>query len=103
MVTFFVVYKLGRSHLVVDELSWMLNLTKQIGVLNQTTYIIFFLLQLVWLHGISKYLSTKMFLVHYNQEQKKKLDLKALHFFGYRDNYIIKVKTNSSTSIPHLV
>jgi hypothetical protein len=34
---FTIVYKLGRTHVVVNALSRLLNITKPIGVLNQTT------------------------------------------------------------------
>jgi len=46
---FLVIYKLGRSHFVVDVLFWMRDFTKESGVLDQTANTSLFLLQLVWL------------------------------------------------------
>jgi hypothetical protein len=39
-----------------------------------------FLLQLGWIHEIFKDLTIEKNSIHYTQEQKKKLALKALHF-----------------------
>jgi hypothetical protein len=39
-----------------------------------------FLLQLGWIHEIFKYFTIEKNSIHYNEEQKKKLALKALHF-----------------------
>jgi hypothetical protein len=47
----------------------------------------------MWLQEISKYFTNGKFLVQYNHEQKKKLALRALHFFWFNENYIVKVKT----------
>jgi hypothetical protein len=63
---FLIIYKLARSHYVVDALTHMPDLTKQNGVSNQTTYVIIFLLQLVWLHEIFKYFITEFFSIHYS-------------------------------------
>jgi len=46
---FSIIYKLGRSHYVVDALSRMFNLIKESGVPNQTMDITLFLLQPMWL------------------------------------------------------
>jgi hypothetical protein len=46
---FLITYKLGRSHSIVNALSWMLNFTKQSGVLDQTMNATLFLLQPMWL------------------------------------------------------
>jgi hypothetical protein len=59
---------------VANALSHMLDFTKQSGILDQRTNVILFLLQLMWLHDISKYLTTKKVSIHYNQEQKKNLE-----------------------------
>jgi len=46
---FSIIYKPGRFHYVVDVLSWMFDFTKENGILDQTTIVMFFLLQPVWL------------------------------------------------------
>jgi len=60
---FLVISKLGRSHSMADSLFWMPDFTEESGVLNQTMDASLFLLQLVWLQEISKYFTTKKFLV----------------------------------------
>jgi uncharacterized membrane protein len=52
---FLAIHKLGRSHFVVDALSQMFDIIEQNGILNQTTNVIFFFLQPVWLHENFKY------------------------------------------------
>jgi hypothetical protein len=42
---FLVIYQLTRFHYVANALSHMPDLTKQSGILNQRTNVIFFLLQ----------------------------------------------------------
>jgi hypothetical protein len=68
---FSIIYKLGKSYFVVDSLSWMLNLTKENGVSDQTMDYTFFLLQLTWPQEFSKYLIIEKIPIQYNQKQKK--------------------------------
>ncbi len=75
---FFVVYKLEKSHLVVDVLSHLLASNESNGVPNQIVDVPIFLLQPVWLQEIHHYLQTWDFLVSYTPKQKWKLTLKAL-------------------------
>ncbi len=51
---------------MVDALSQMPDIIEQNGIPNQTMNVTLFLLQLVWLKEIFKYLIIEKFLVHYN-------------------------------------
>jgi hypothetical protein len=46
---FLVTYKLGKSHFMTNALSQMFDFIEENGVLDQTTNVTFFLLQLVWI------------------------------------------------------
>ncbi len=52
---FKIVYKLGRSQLMVDALSRLLNWLEPVGVLGETIDVHLFILQLKWLHNIYDY------------------------------------------------
>jgi hypothetical protein len=61
---FFIIYKLGQSHLVVDVLYKLLNIIENLGVPNQTTNVLSFLLQLIWTTRIhDDYLTIKKLLM----------------------------------------
>ncbi len=51
---FLIIYKLGQSHLVVDVLYKLPNITKNLRVPNQTTNVLSFLL-LIWTTRIQDY------------------------------------------------
>ncbi len=87
-----VIYKPGTSHFTANALSQMLDLIEESGVLDQIIYSTFFLLQPVWLQEIFEYFITIIFQFNTNQQQKKKLALKALCFSLVQGNYTIKVK-----------
>jgi hypothetical protein len=53
---FIIVYKLGCTHVVVDALSTLSNTTELTKVLDQTTNVTLFMLQLVWLKEVKNYL-----------------------------------------------
>jgi len=59
---FKIVYKLGKSHLMVDALSRPPNQEKPISVLNQTIDVHLFTLQQEWSHNVYDYLSKGMML-----------------------------------------
>ncbi len=56
---FKIVYKLGRSHLMVDPLSILLNQLGLVGVLGQTIDVHLFTLQLERLHNVYDYVSNE--------------------------------------------
>jgi hypothetical protein len=49
---FIIVYKLGYTHVVSDELSRLLNIIVLIRVHDQITYVFLFMLQLIWLEDV---------------------------------------------------
>jgi hypothetical protein len=49
---FTVVYKLGRTHVIIDALSKLLNNIEPIGVLNQTTNANLFYTRPKWLNDV---------------------------------------------------
>jgi hypothetical protein len=53
---FKIVYKPGRSHLMVDALNRLPNQTKLVGILNQTCDVHMFTLQPKWLQSVYEYL-----------------------------------------------
>jgi hypothetical protein len=50
------VYKLDRTDVVVDALSRLLDITKPIGVPNQTTDVSLFYTKLEWLNDVKEFL-----------------------------------------------
>jgi hypothetical protein len=56
---FTVVYKPGRTHVVTDALSKLLDITKPTGVLDQTTYASLFYTRLEWLNDVNEFLRTR--------------------------------------------
>jgi hypothetical protein len=53
---FMVVYKLSRTHVVVNALSRLPDITKPIGVPNQTTAVSLFYTKLEWLNDVKEFL-----------------------------------------------
>ncbi len=51
-------YKPGITHVVVDALSRIPNITKSIGVLNQTIDASSFHIELEWLKDVKEFLKT---------------------------------------------
>jgi hypothetical protein len=53
------VYKLDRTHVVIDALSKLLNITKSISVLNQTIDASPFYIELEWLNDVREFMRIK--------------------------------------------
>ncbi len=53
---FIVVYKLGKTHVVANELLRLLDITKPTGVLDQTTDASLFNTKLEWLKDVKEFL-----------------------------------------------
>ncbi len=56
---FIIVYKLGRTHVIVDALSRLPNITKPIGVLDQTTDASLLYIGPEWLNDVKEFLKTR--------------------------------------------
>jgi hypothetical protein len=56
---FTLVYKLGITHVVANALSRLLDITKPIGVPNQTTNVILFYTKPKWLKDVKEFLRTR--------------------------------------------
>jgi hypothetical protein len=55
---FTIVYKLGKTYVVVDALSRLPNITKPTCVLDQTTNASLFYIELEWLNDVKEFLKT---------------------------------------------
>jgi hypothetical protein len=55
---FTIVYKLGRTHVVVDALSKLLDNLKPLGVPNQIVDASLFFIEPIWMQEIKTYLKT---------------------------------------------
>jgi hypothetical protein len=55
---FTIIYMLSKTHAVVDALFILLNTTKPIGVLEQTTNVSLFLKKIKWLNDVRIFLQT---------------------------------------------
>jgi hypothetical protein len=53
---FTIMYKLGGTHVLVDSLSRLLDITKPISVLDQTTDASLFYAKLEWLKDVKEFL-----------------------------------------------
>jgi hypothetical protein len=53
------VYKLNKSHVIVDALSRLPNITEPIGVLDQTTYTSLFYTEPEWLNDVKEFLRVR--------------------------------------------
>jgi hypothetical protein len=56
---FIVVYKLDKTHVIVDVLSKLPNVTEPLGVPKQTTYANLFFIEPKWLNDVKMFLQTK--------------------------------------------
>jgi hypothetical protein len=70
---FKIVYKLGRSHLMVDALSRLPNHIKLVGVPNQTCDVHMFTLQLEWLHNVYEHILNRTMPQRITTSQKQYL------------------------------
>jgi hypothetical protein len=52
---FIVIYKLNKTHVVIDVLSKLLNVTKSSRILEHTTYVSLFLIELEWLNDVNMF------------------------------------------------
>jgi hypothetical protein len=56
---FTIVYKPSRTHVVVDALSRLLNITEPTCVPDQTTYASLFYIKLEWPNNVKEFLRTR--------------------------------------------
>ncbi len=77
---FIVVYKLGRTHVVVDALSRLLNSSKPLGAPDHKTDASLFSIEPLWMHEVKTYLETSHMPKTLNSTQKQKLATKAKPF-----------------------
>ncbi len=77
---FKIVYKLSRSHLMVDALSRLPNQIEPIGILNQSCDSHMFTLQPKWLQSVYEYLLKGMMLERFTTSQRRYLAQKAKPF-----------------------
>jgi hypothetical protein len=77
---FKIVYKLGRSHLMVDALSKLPNQTKHVGVPDQTCDAHLFTLQLEWLQNVYEYLLKGVTIKIFTTSQRQYLTQRAKPF-----------------------
>jgi hypothetical protein len=77
---FIVVYKPRKIHVVVDALSRLLDITKPIDVLNQTTNASLFYIELEWLNDVKEFLRTRHIEGMLSIQHKQKLVKKAKPF-----------------------
>ncbi len=52
-------YKPGKIHVIINALSRLLDITKPIAVLDQTTYASLFYIELEWLKDAKEFLRTR--------------------------------------------
>jgi hypothetical protein len=74
------VYKPWRFHSGVDSISWLLNATENLGVLDKTIDASLFLLQLEWLQEMHTCIFTKKIPKGYSMEQRKKSNVEGVAF-----------------------
>jgi hypothetical protein len=55
---FTIVYKLGRTHVIVDVLSRLLDSSEPLGVPNQMMDVSLFFVKLTWMQEVKTYLET---------------------------------------------
>ncbi len=67
------VYKHGRSHLMVNAFSRLLNHIEPVGIPNQTCDAHLFTLQLKWLQNVYEYLLEGMMFKQFTTSQKRYL------------------------------
>jgi hypothetical protein len=77
---FTIVYKPGRTHIIVDVLSKLPDSSKPLGVPNQTMDASLFSIKHIWMQEVKTYLKTCKMLKTFNIIQKQKLARKAKPF-----------------------
>ncbi len=87
---FTVVYKLSRTHVVVDALLKLLDITKPTCVLDQTTYASLFYTRLEWLNDVNDFLRTRQIDGMLSMQQKKKL-VKRIKPFTFKNGELYKM------------
>ncbi len=87
---FTVVYKPGRTHVVTDALSKLLDITKPTGVLDQTTYASLFYTRLEWLNDVNEFLRTRQIDGMLSMQQKQRL-VRRLKPFTFKNGELYKM------------
>ncbi len=77
---FIVVYKLGKTHVVVDASSILPNNSEPLRIPNQTVDSSLFSVELIWMQEVRSYLKIDQMLETLNRAKKQKLAKKATHF-----------------------
>ncbi len=77
---FKIVYKLNRSYLMADTLSRLPNQVESVGILDQTTDVCLFTLQLEWLQNVYDYLLKGMMQNKFTTSQRQYLVQKTKPF-----------------------
>jgi hypothetical protein len=77
---FIVVYKPGKTHVIVDVLSKLLNSSKLLGIPNQIVDASLFFVKHIWMQEVKTYLKMGKMLKTLNIIQKQKLARKAKPF-----------------------
>jgi hypothetical protein len=67
------VYKSSKTHVVANALSRLPNITKSIGVPNQTTYESLFYTKLEWLNDVKEFLKIRQIEGTLLVQQKQRL------------------------------
>ncbi len=57
---FTIVYKLGETHVLIDSLSRLPDITEPTSVFDQTTYASLFYAKLEWLKDVKEFLRTRL-------------------------------------------
>jgi hypothetical protein len=70
---FTIVYKSSKTHVVANALSRLPNITKSIGVPNQTTYESLFYTKLEWLNDVKEFLKIRQIEGTLLVQQKQRL------------------------------
>ncbi len=74
---FILIYKLGKTHVLTNVLSRLLNSSKPLGVLDQIIDASLFYVKLIWMQEMKSYLETNQMPKTLNLAQKQKLTRKV--------------------------
>jgi hypothetical protein len=88
------VYKLGRTHVVIDALSRLPNVTKPIGVPNQTIDASLFYIRPKWLNDVNFVLKTKQIKGTLSLQWKQRL-VKKTKPFTLKNGELYKMGQNN--------
>ncbi len=77
---FTTVYKLGKTHAIVDVLSILLDSSKPLGIPDQTVDALLFFVEPLWMEKVKSYLEIGQMPKTLNLAQKHKLAKKAKPF-----------------------